>query len=141
MNPLVSCCQTEISNPDDLYKLNITAPHRAGSAITWNTYRFAIFVWCNSLIFYFSIVVMVVLVPPGEGIGNILAVVSLFLHLSYSCSLGTITQGSDLYTTVYFFSPIIAFIVLFVVIIAIIGSYYLLTLISKEELKKKYSRA
>ncbi|XP_050278241.1 ankyrin repeat-containing protein BDA1-like [Quercus robur] len=127
---------------DDLYKLNITAPHRAGSAITWNTYRFTIFVWCNSLIFYSSIVAMVLLVPPGERIGNILAVVSLFLHLSYSCSLGTITLGSDLYTTVYFFSPIIAFIVLFVVIIAIIRSYYyLLSLISKEVLKKKYSRA
>ena len=128
-------------SPDDLYKLNITAPHRAGSAIAWNTNRFSIFVVCNSIIFYSSIVVMVVLVPPGEGIGNILAGVSLFLILSYSCSMGTIAQGSDLSAMVYFFFPIFYFILLVVIIIAILGSDYLLTLIRKEKLKKKYNRA
>nr|POE60463.1 isoform 2 of cullin-associated nedd8-dissociated protein 1 [Quercus suber] len=40
---------------DDLYKLNITAPHRAGLAIAKDTFRFAMFVGCNSVIFYSSI--------------------------------------------------------------------------------------
>ena len=95
----------------------------------------------NTAIFYFSIVVIVVLVPPGEIVGITLALVSLFLILGYSCSMVTITQGSDLSAIVYIFIPIIVFIVLVVIIIAVIGSDYLLHLKRKEELKKKYSRA
>ena len=125
-------------SPDDRYKLNITAPHRAGSAIAWNTGRFTFFVCCNSFIFYISIVVMVVLVPPGERVGVFLAAVSLFLHLSYSCSMGTTAQGSDLYAIFFLFLPIIYFILLVVTIIAIMGSNDLLNLIRKEKLKNIY---
>ena len=128
-------------SPDDLYKLNITAPHRAGSAIALNTNPFTIFVAFNSAIFYSSIIGMFILVPPGEGVGGILATVSLFLQVSYSCSIGTINGGSDQSAIISFVFPIIIYIVLVVLAIAIIGSYYLLNLIRKEILKKKYSRA
>ena len=128
-------------NADDLYKLNITAPHRAGSAVARKTRRFATFVVSNSAIFYFSILAMVALVPPGPGVGIPLALFSLVLILSYSCSMGTITEGSDQSAIAYFSIPIIFFTVMIVTTIAVTGSVYLLNLKRKEEVKKKYSRA
>ncbi|KAF3968490.1 hypothetical protein CMV_007619 [Castanea mollissima] len=49
---------------DDLFKLNTTAPHRAGSATARRTGAFTIFMIFNSIIFLSSIVTMTVLVPP-----------------------------------------------------------------------------
>ena len=128
-------------NPDDLYKLNITAPHRAGSAIAWQNIRFVIFLISNSAIFHFSTLVMVVLVAPVPGFGIPLALFSPFLILSYSCSLGTITEGSGQYAVFYFFVPMITFTVMVLQMIASTGSVYLLNLKRKVEVKKKYSRA
>ena len=79
---------------------------------------------------------MVILVPPAEIIGFCLAAVSLFLHGSYSCSMGTIIDSSDQSAILLFVSLIIVFIVVVVLVIAIIELHYLLNLIRKE-LKKK----
>ena len=116
---------------NDLFKLNIRAPHRAGSAIALNTHPFAVFVTCNSLIFYFSIVLTFVLVPPG--VKGELSIAAVLLHVSYSCSMGT---ASDKSAIVYFVIPVIFSIVTVVLVIALRRLSYLLNLIRKE-LKKK----
>ena len=74
---------------DDLFKLNITAPHRAGSATAGGTADFAMFLTFNSIIFLSSIASMAFLVPPDEGVGLIL--VSLLLCFGYFSSLMIIT--------------------------------------------------
>lgn len=111
MNPLVSCCQTEISNPDDLYKLNITAPHGAGLAIFKQTYPFWLFMISNSMIFLSSMAVMVVLFPPSEFVGWTLAGFSLFLYYCYFSSLIIITNSPGWTALIVLFSPLIFLIV------------------------------
>ena len=114
------------SRPDDLYKLNITAPHRAGSAIAKDTFYFMIFVGFNSMILLSSIAGIVVLVPPDQIVGLILSVVSLVLYMCYQSSLLITTKGSEFSETFYLILPFIFFIA---VIIAVIGLVFLTDLI------------
>ncbi|KAK7843983.1 hypothetical protein CFP56_011697, partial [Quercus suber] len=44
---------------------NITAPHRAGSAIAMTKDFFYNFFWCNTLIFVLSNLIMIALIPPS----------------------------------------------------------------------------
>ena len=61
-------------SPDELFKLNITAPHRAGSATAMRSTRvFAIFLYFNSIIFLSTIASLAILVPPDGFVGAILA--------------------------------------------------------------------
>ena len=94
-------------SPDDLFKLNITAPHRAGSATARGTFPFSIFMAFNSIIFLSSIATMVVLVPPDDVVGAILAGVSVFLYFGYFSSLMIITQAPDWLARIVLLSPVI----------------------------------
>ena len=110
-------------SPDDLFKLNITAPHRAGSATAMRSTRvFAIFLYFNSIIFLSTIASLAILVPPDGFVGAILAVFSLYLCFGYFSSLMIITQASDR----WFAAIIIGFSPLYVYIAGgalIIGTY------------------
>ena len=94
-------------SPDDLFKLNVTAPHRAGSATARGTFPFSIFMAFNSIIFLSSIATMVVLVPPDDVVGAILAGVSVFLYFGYFSSLMIITQAPDWLARIVLLSPVI----------------------------------
>ncbi|KAK9999781.1 hypothetical protein SO802_019384 [Lithocarpus litseifolius] len=74
---------------------NITAPHKAGSAIARRTEFFIVFFGCNTLIFVLSNVIMVVLVPPVEIIGFFLAAVCSMLCSCYALSLLLIVQAPE----------------------------------------------
>ena len=90
---------------DDLFKLNITAPHRGTAA-------FAMFLIFNSIIFLSSIASMAILVPPDEVVGANLAVFSVYLCVGYFSSLMIITQASDQWfaATIIAFSPLYVYI-------------------------------
>ena len=114
---------------DDLFKLNITAPHRAGSATARRTDAFAIFLMFNSIIFLSSIASMAILVPPDGVVGASLVVVSIYLCFGYFSSLMIITQASDrLAKKIIFFTPFFAFIGGVAFVIAPIGLGYWLKL-------------
>ncbi|KAK9999784.1 hypothetical protein SO802_019387 [Lithocarpus litseifolius] len=114
---------------DDLFKLNITAPHRAGSATARRTNAFAIFLTFNSFIFLTSIASMVILVPPDGLVGANLTVYSAYLCFGYFSSLMIITQASERFARIIiYFSPLYGLIVGVALIIAPIGLGYLLKL-------------
>ncbi|KAF3948487.1 hypothetical protein CMV_025523 [Castanea mollissima] len=94
-------------SPDDRFKLNITAPHRAGSATARRTDAFAIFMIFNSIIFLSSIATMVALVPLEGIVGVCLVVFSVYLCFGYISSLMIITQAPDWLARIVIFSPVI----------------------------------
>ena len=133
-------------SPDDLFKLNITAPHRAGSATALrSTGVFTTFLYFNSIIFLSSIASLVLLLPPEVSVGAMLAVYSTYLCCGYFSSLMIITQASDR----WFAAIIIVFSPLYVYIArdALIINTYSVTLLAdwlklmEKELKKICSRA
>ncbi|XP_075633925.1 ankyrin repeat-containing protein BDA1-like [Castanea sativa] len=63
-------------SPDDLFKLHIIAPHRAGSATARRTDPYAIFLIFNTIIFLSSTATMAFLVPPHRFVGAFLVGVS-----------------------------------------------------------------
>ena len=113
-------------SPDDLFKLNITAPHRAGSATAGRTEAFAIFMIFNSIIFLSSIATMAVLVPPDGIVGAYLAGVSVYLCFGYFSSLMIITHAW--LARIVLISPLIFIIVGAALIIARKDLGYLLNL-------------
>ena len=98
-------------SPDDLYKLNITGPHVAGSAIFNQTYLFSFFMIFNSTIFLSSMLAMVVLVPPREFVGWTLAGFSLLLYFCYFISLMIITLAPYWPTIIVLLAPFVFFFV------------------------------
>ena len=111
-------------SPDDLFKLNITAAHRAGSATAMrSTYVFVIFLGFNTIIFLSSIASLAILVPQDLSVGAMLFVYSMYLCYGYFSSLMIITQASDR----WFAAIIIGFSPLYVYIAGgalIIGTYW-----------------
>ncbi|KAK9999777.1 hypothetical protein SO802_019380 [Lithocarpus litseifolius] len=102
---------------------NITAPHRAGSAIARRTDFFGLFFHCNTLIFFLSNLTMVVLVPPVEIIGFFLSIVCFMLCSCYVISMLLIVQAPD--WTLYIVPPL-PFIIL-VVTLATALFYFVLS--------------
>ena len=83
-------------SPDDLFKLNITAPHRAGSATAMrSTNVFGIYLYFNTNIFLSSIASLAILVPQDLSVGAMLVVYSMYLCYDYFSSLMIITQASE----------------------------------------------
>ena len=111
---------------DDLFKLNITAPHRAGSATALRTGYFRVFLVFNSIIFLSSMALMAILVPTDVIVCPILVGFSLYLCLGYFSSLLIITQASDWWFAriIIGFSPLYVIIAGVVLIIAPIGLAY-----------------
>ncbi|KAL4611940.1 hypothetical protein ACB092_08G162400 [Castanea dentata] len=94
-------------SPDDRFKLNITAPHRAGSATARRTDAFATFMIFNSIIFLSSIATMAALVPLDGIVGMYLVGFSVYLCFGYISSLMIITQAPDWLARIVIFSPVI----------------------------------
>ena len=100
-------------SPDDLFKLNITAAHRAGSATAMrSTYVFVIFLGFNTIIFLSSIASLAILVPQDLSVGAMLFVYSMYLCYGYFSSLMIITQASDRWfaAIIIGFSPLYVYI-------------------------------
>ena len=100
-------------SPDDLFKLNITVPHRAGTATAMrSTDIFGIFLCFNTIIFLSSIASLAILVPQGLSVGAMLVVFSIYLCYGYFSSLMIIIQASDRWFAriIIVFSPLYVYI-------------------------------
>ncbi|KAK9999772.1 hypothetical protein SO802_019375 [Lithocarpus litseifolius] len=120
-------------SPDDLYKLNITGPHGAGSATARRTDAFAIFMTFNSILFLSSIVTMAVLVPPYGIVGANLVGVSVYLCFGYFSSLMIITQAPDWLVRMVLISPLFIIIVGAALFVALKYLGYMLNLKRKKQ--------
>ncbi|KAK4608075.1 hypothetical protein RGQ29_001763 [Quercus rubra] len=124
---------------DDLFDSNITASHRAGSAIARRTGTFAIFLVFNTIIFFYSIATMAFLIPLSEFFGVIVASISFYLCIGYLSSLMIITQAPNWLAKIVPISPLIILFILPVALkIADKGLGYNLNLVWKV-LKRIYS--
>ena len=126
---------------DDLFDSNITASHRAGSAIARRTGTFAIFLVFNTIIFFYSIVTMALLIPLSEFFGWFVVSISFYLCIGYLSSLMIITQAPNWLAKIVPISPLIILFILPVALnIADKGLGYNLNLVWKV-VKEIYSRA
>ena len=100
---------------------NITAPHRAGSAIAYteSSRAFKLFLIFNSIIFLSAITATFFLVTPVGYGGPILAAVSLSLYYCYFSSLLVITHAPDWTVRFVAYLPLAMYLVVVPLIFAL----------------------